>query len=120
MLCTGSQMALCLLLGQKQTGGFDYIIHAHLSPGNIGRIPLCKYGNLLPVYHNGILGAGNLALEPAMHGVIFQHVSQIRRLTQIIDSHNLNLGIIHAGAECHPPNSTKTIDTNLNGIPSTS
>ena len=103
-------MSLGLLLGQEQTGGLHHVLSLQLAPGDVGGVALGKDGNALAVDNDGVLGGLHGAGELTMHGIILQHVSQIIGGAQIIDAHDLDLGVIHAGAEDHAADTAKTID----------
>ena len=113
LLGAGLQMGLALLLGQEQAGGLNDVLGAQLAPGNLGGITLGIDGDLLAIDHDGALGGADSTLELTMHGVILQHVGQVIGGAQIVDAHDLDLGVIDAGAEDHTANAAKTIDTNF-------
>ena len=113
MLGTGGDVAGSLLLGQEQTGGFDDVLGAHLGPGQVGGVTLGKHGDGSAVDDDGVLGAADLAGELAVHGVIFQHIGQIVSGTQIVDAHDLDLGVVHAAAHDHTADTAETIDTDF-------
>ena len=48
-----------------------------------------------------------------MDGVILQHVGQVIRGAQILDTDDLDLRVVDAGAEDHAADAAKTIDTNF-------
>src|SRR5699024_3967857 len=113
LLGAGVDVALGLLLGQEQAGGLHHVLSADLAPGQVGGVALGEDGDLLAVDHDGVLGGGNLALELAVHGVVLQHISQVVGGAQIVDPHDLNVGVVDAGPEHHPADAAKAIDTNF-------
>ena len=107
-------MALSLLLGQEQAGGLHHILSTQLSPGQVGGVALGGDRDLLAVDDDGVLGVADLRLALAMHGIILQHVSQVVGGAQIVDAHDLDLGVVQAGAEHHAADAAKAIDANFN------
>ena len=114
VLGAGGDVTCGLLLGQEQTGGLDDVLRAHLGPGQVGGITLCKHGDGLAVDDDGALLAADLAGELAVHRIVFQHIGQIVSGTQIVDTHDLDLGVVHAAAHDHAADAAETIDTDFN------
>ena len=114
LLGTGIQVSLGLLLRQEQTGGLHHILRAQLGPGQVGGVPLGGDGDLLAVDHDGVLSAADLSLADAVHGVILQHIGQILGRAQVVDAHDLDLGVVQAGPKDHAANAAKAIDANFN------
>ena len=59
---------------------------------------------------------GHLVVEAAVNGVIFQHVSQILRVEQIVDADYLDVirKFVDCSAEYHAADTAESIDTNFN------
>ena len=114
LLGTGVQVALGLLLGQEQAGGLHHILSTQLAPGQVGGVALGGDRDLLAVDDDGVLGVADLRLALAMHGIILQHVSQVVGGAQIVDAHDLDLGVVQAGPKDHAANAAKAIDANFN------
>ena len=104
-------MGLGLLLGQEQAGGLHHVLSLQLAPGDILGVALGEDGDGLAVDHDSVLSGGDLAVELAVHGVILQHIGQVVGGAQIVDAHDLDLGMVHAGAENHAANAAKTVNT---------
>ena len=113
VLCTGGDMAGGLLLGQEQARGLDDILSAHFGPGQVGGVTLGEHGDGLAVDHDVIALGGDLTLELAVHGVELQHIGQIIGGTQIVDAHDLNVGMVQAAAHDHTTDTTETVDTDF-------
>ena len=113
LLGAGVDMALSLLLGQEQTGGLHHVLRAQLTPGNVGGVALGVDGDLLAVDHDGVLGGRDLTLELAVHGVVLQHIGQIVSGAQVVDAHDLNVGMVDAGTEDHTADPAKPVNTNF-------
>ena len=114
VLGTGGDVAGGLLLGQEQAGGLDDIFSAYLCPRQVGGITLGEHGDGLAVDNDVVALGGDLALELAVHGVELQHIGQIIGRAQIVDAHDLDVGVIHAAAHDHTADTAKTIDTDFN------
>ena len=107
-------MAGGLLLGQEQAGGLDDVFGTHLGPGQIGGIALGRHGNGLAVDDDIVALGIDVTVELAMHGIILHHIGQIISRTQVVDAHDLNLGVGHSAAQDHTADAAKTIDANFN------
>ena len=114
MLGAGGDVACGLLLGQEQASGLDDVLGAHLGPRQVGRVTLCEHGDGAAIDDDGVLGAADLALELAVHRIIFQHIGQIISGAKIIDTHDLDLGVVHAAAHDHTADAAEAIDTDFN------
>ena len=55
----------------------------------------------------------DLGLAGAVHRVVLQHIGEILGGAQVVDAHNLDFGVIQAGAEHHAADAAKTIDANF-------
>ena len=107
-------MALSLLLGQEQAGGLDNVLGADLGPGQVGGVTLSKHGDGLAVDNDVVALGGNFTLELAVHGVKLQHIGQVIGGAQVVNAHDLDVGVIHAAAHDHTADTAKTIDTDFN------
>ena len=114
VLGAGGDVACGLLLGQEQASGLDDVLGAHLGPRQVGRVTLCEHGDGAAIDDDGVLGAADLALELAVHRIIFQHIGQIISGAKIIDTHDLDLGVVHAAAHDHTADAAEAIDTDFN------
>jgi len=103
-----------LLLGQEQAGGLDNVLGADLGPGQVGGVTLSKHGDGLAVDNDVVALGGNFTLELAMHGVKLQHIGQVIGGAQVVNAHDLDVGVIHAAAHDHTADTAKTIDTDFN------
>ena len=114
MLGTSGDVTGGLLLGQEQAGGLDNVLGAYLGPGQIGGIALGGNGDGLAVDHDVVALGIDVAVELAVHGVILHHISQIVGGAQVVDAHDLDLGVIQGTTQNHAANTAKTIDANFN------
>ena len=113
MLGAGLDMALGLVLGQEQAGGLDDVLRADFLPGQVGGVTLGVHGNHVAVHDDGIIAGGHLGIDPAVHGVILQHIGQVIGGTQVVDAHDLDLGVLQAAAQDHAADAAKTIDADF-------
>ena len=114
MLCAGVNVTLRLLLGEEQTRGLDDVLSAQLLPGQVVGVTLGGDGNALAVDDDGALLGLHLAVKLAVHGVVLQHIGQIVGRTQIVDAHDLDLGVVNSAANYHAADTAESIDTNFN------
>ncbi len=101
---------------EEKTGGFDHDLGSDLIPFQRGRILHRGQADFFAIHDQGAAFDGNLPLEAAMHRVVFQHVSQIRGLQQIVDADDLDVlrKVLHSGAEDHAADTAESIDANFN------
>src|SRR5699024_6149146 len=114
LLGAGVDVSLSLLLGQEQAGGLHNVLSLQLAPGNVSGVTLGEDRDLLAVDNDAGLGGGNLALDVGGYGVVLQHIGQVISGTQNVDTHDLDLGMIDAGAENHSADTAKTVNTYFN------
>ena len=85
-------------------------------PLQVGGIHLCGQADLLTVNYKVAVLYGHLVVEAAVNGVIFQHVSQILRVEQVVDADYLDVirKLVDCSAEYHAADTAESIDTNFN------
>jgi hypothetical protein len=69
---------MCFRLGfiGKKTGAFKHYIYIVASPWYLCRVFLCIYFYFFTVYHNAVVGIGNILAKAALCAVVFQQMSQ--------------------------------------------
>ena len=113
MLGAGLDVALGLVLGQEQAGGLDDVLRADLLPGQVGGVTLGVHRDHMAVHNDGVIAGGHLGIDPAVHGVVLQHIGQVIGGTQVVDAHDLDLGVLQAAAQDHAADAAKTIDADF-------
>jgi hypothetical protein len=114
VLGTSGDVAGGLLLGQEQARGLDDVLGADLLPGQVGRVTLSVHGDTAAIDDNALVAGGHVGLEPAVHGVVLQHICQIVGRAKVVDAHDLDLRVLQAAAQDHTADPAKSIDTNFN------
>jgi len=107
-------VALGLVLGQEQAGGLDDVLRADLLPGQVGGVTLGVHGDHMAVHNDGVIAGGHLGIDLAVHGVVLQHIGQVIGGAQVVDAHDLDLGVLQAATQNHAADAAKTIDTDFN------
>ena len=113
VLGAGLDVALGLVLSQEQAGGLDDVLRADLLPGQVGGVALGEHGDGTAIHNDGVLAGGHLGVDLTVHGVILQHIGKVISGTQVVDAHDLDLGVVQAAPQDHAANTTKTIDTDF-------
>src|SRR5690606_26146171 len=107
----GIDMPLRLIPVPENAGRFHDILDTQLSPGQILRILLSKYPDLLAVDNNTVAVDAHFALELAVHRIILQQMGQCRSVSQVVDGHKFEIGVVDPSSEDQPADTAKTIDT---------
>jgi len=101
-------------LGQEQASGFNHDVSADFVPLQGSRIALGGQANLLAVHNQGVAFDGNFALELAVHGIVLEHVSEVVRLEQVIDTHDFDVvEVLDCCAEYHTADTTEAVNTDF-------
>ena len=114
LLRAGVDVRLRLFLRQEQARGFDDVLRANLTPGQIRGVALGEDGDLAAVDHDAVIVALHIGGESAVHSIVFQHVGQIIGGAEVIDAHDLDLRMLQACAKDHTANAAKAVNTDLN------
>ena len=90
ILGTGLQVLLGLVHGQEQTCRFHHIFGTHFVPLQIGGIFLGSHADGVAIDNEQVLFSIHFdgAVELAVHGVIFEHVSHVVNRQQVVDSNH--------------------------------
>ena len=107
-------MSLSLLLGEEETGGFNYVFCAYGIPLEVGGVAFCSHTDVLTVHDELALFyvARDLALELTVHRVVLEHVCEVVDRAEVVDTHNLDVVTIFDGsAENETADTTETVDT---------
>ena len=114
LLRAGVDVRLRLFLRQEQARGFDDVLRADLTPGQVRGVALGEDGDLAAVDHDAVVVALHIGGESAVHSIVFQHVGQIIGGAEVIDAHDLDLRMVQACAKDHTANAAKAVNTDLN------
>ena len=114
LLRAGVDVRLRLFLRQEQARGFDDVLRTDLTPGQVRGVALGEDGDLAAVDHDAVVVALHIGGESAVHSIVFQHVGQIIGGAEVIDAHDLDLGMVQACAKDHTANAAKAVNTDLN------
>ncbi len=107
-------MLFSRFLGQEQAGGFDDDFSADFAPLQFSRVLDRGQADLLAIDDQGVAFNRHFTLEVAVHGVVLEHISQIVRIQQIVDSHDFNFGeVLHSGAKHHTADAAEAIDADF-------
>ena len=91
LLRAGVDVRLRLFLRQEQARGFDDVLRADLTPGQVRGVALGEDGDLAAVDHDAVVVALHIGGESAVHSIVLQHVGQIIGGAEVIDAHDLDL-----------------------------
>ena len=95
---------------------FHRYIDAEIAPAELGRIADLQTLHALAVDDQVVAVGFNVAVEAAMHGIVFQQMRIGFRVGEIIDGDNFDIVAagFESGAENQSANTAKTIDGNAN------
>ena len=115
VLGTGGDVAGGLLLGQEQARGLNDVLGADLLPGQVGGVTLGVHGDAAAIDDNALVAGGHVGLEPAVHGVVLEHVRHVvRRHERIVYRYEFDIRVLQTSAENHTADTAKAIDTYFN------
>ena len=112
---TGVDVSLGLLLGQEHAGGLHDVLSTHLAPGNVLGVHAGKELHGLAVDNDGVIGVLDGAVELTVHGIVTEHISHVVGGHEgIVDTHELDVRAVDAGAEHQTADTAKTVNTHFN------
>ena len=107
-------VGLRLFLREEKARGLDDILSAELAPRKVRGVARGKDGDLAPVHHEAAVRALHVGGKAAVHGVVFQHIGEIIRGTEVVDALDLDFRMVKAGAEDHAPDAAEAVDAYRN------
>ncbi len=98
-------------LVQEDARAFHDDLGAHLVPLQVGGVLLGGEPDLLAIDDEVIALNGYRSLEPAMYGVVLEHVGQIGGFQDVVDADDLQIRkVLHCRSEDHPADTAEAID----------
>lgn len=96
---------------REDARGLDHDVDAQLAPGDVRGVALGKDLDGVAVDRDGVLGVRHLGLEAAQDGVVLQEVCRRRGVTQVVDSHDLNVRtLLEQRPEVVAPDAAEAVD----------
>jgi hypothetical protein len=119
---TRIDMAVGGLAIMKEPCTLSHILHPHMSPGDIGRIPMAGDGYTASINQNTMVITFDFSPESPHHGIVLEKMGKRCIIGQIIDRNNLDIfeKWVHA---CSPenisadPSETVYADFNCHALP---
>ena len=87
----GGQMFFQWFAVAENTGGFDHNLNPQFLPGDLSRIAMFGHHDPLIAHRHGIFFGGDLLVKDAHHRIIFQKISQLLIVKQIVDRDNFHV-----------------------------
>mmetsp|Transcript_28022 Transcript_28022/g.65147 ORF Transcript_28022/g.65147 Transcript_28022/m.65147 type:complete len:464 (+) Transcript_28022:520-1911(+) len=114
---TGQVLGGSFCLG-KDTSRFNNIVGSGISPLDVGRVHFSKDRNGLVVKHDGLFIMNtNSARVLSVGGVKFHHVFHVvDRNKGVVDSDNVDHGVVLSGTHDETTNAAKSIDTDVDRL----
>ena len=107
----GAAKVLLGIVGIRETtGGFDYNLGTDTFPGQGGWIFLFENLDGLAINCNAVGACGNLVRQIAQHRVVLQEMGQSFRIGQVIDCHELQIGVLQRRTQDVPADTSETIN----------
>src|SRR5574344_2019386 len=123
LLRAGVEVHLRLLGREEETRGLDDDVDAEVAPRDEGLLVLVVVRGLLgedlddlavDVELLLLVRTGDLVLEPAVHGIVLQHVREVLGVEEVVDADDLDVAeIVNRSAENHAADAAETVDANL-------
>ena len=111
---TGVNVTLRFFFCQEQTCRFYNVISVDVAPFQISRVLFCSNADSFAVYNQFTVFNFNSTVETTVHCVIFQHISHIFNIDQIVNANDFNIISCLSSAENQTANTTESINTNAN------
>jgi hypothetical protein len=111
LLGATGQVLRGVFLLREDAGRLDDDVDAQLAPRDVGGVALGEDLDGLAVDGDRVGGVGDLLLEAAQDGVVLQQVSGGRGVTQVVDSHDLDVStLLQQRAEVVTTDAAKAVD----------
>ena len=111
----GIDVLLAGFLSEEETGTFDHQIRTDVAPLQVGRITLGSQADLLAVNNQVVTVNCDITVEVTVDRVVLQHVGQIVRLQQVVDTNHFDiLEVFRNSTERHTTDTAKPVDTDFN------
>src|SRR5690606_37348771 len=94
LLGAAGDVLLGVFLLGEDAGRLDDDVDTQLAPGDVGGVALGEHLDRLAADGDRVGGVGDLLLEAAQDGVVLQQVCGGRGVTQVVDSHDLDVGAL--------------------------
>src|SRR5262249_45184721 len=99
----------------EESGGFDNYVRADGSPVDLAGILDLEYFDRLAINRNGVFGMGDLVVQIAEDGVVFEKVREGFGICDVVDGDKLNVLVVDGGAHNVAADPAEAIDANFNG-----
>ena len=112
----GFKVSLAVLYAFENAGGFDYVLYAVLTPGNLLGIFEAVDDDFVTVDNEFSVSCGEFAVELAVGGVVLRHICHIFRVDErVVDCDDFKFfGLCRGGAENKSSDSAKAVDSDFN------
>ena len=108
-------VSLSFLFGQEKTCRLNYILSLNLVPFEVCGVALCGHADSVAVYYEFAVNNLNGAVEFAVYAIVFEHVSHVLNIDEVVDTNNLKfVCLVASSTEYQTTDTTKAVDTNLN------
>ena len=99
--------------GEEETGGLNNHVGVQGTPGDVGGILLAEDLDLVAIDNHEVAFNLDVVVEFAVYGVVLEHVSEIIRIEEVVDTDNLDVSgeILDSCAENHPSDTAETVNT---------
>ena len=120
LLGAGLDVLLARGVVQEKAGALQDDVGADLVPLEVGGIGLGGQADALAIDDHGVAIDGDVAGEVTVDRVVLEHVGQVVRVQQVVDSDHLDAGeVLGDGTEGHAADAAETVDTDFDRHAST-
>ena len=86
---------------------------AQLAPGEVGRLAFGEHLDRMAVGDEPVLGHFHVLEGAAVDGVVLQQVGHRRDVAEVVDGNDLDVGVVHHGAERQASYATESVNANF-------
>ena len=112
-LAPASRCALALVAVGEEAGGLHDHVHAQLAPGEVGRLAFGEHLDRMAVGDEPVLGHFHVLEGAAVDGVVLQQVGHRRDVAEVVDGNDLDVGVVHHGAERQASYAAESVNANF-------
>ena len=101
--CAGGEVLAGAVPGAEDAGGFDDDVDVHLFPGEFRGVDFRGEGDEVAVDFDAAGLGHDIAVEPAVDGVVFEKVGEDLGVAEVVDGYDFKifavLGVLYCGAQ---------------------
>ncbi|MNC33717.1 hypothetical protein D3C75_821210 [compost metagenome] len=101
-------------MSYEEACAFQNDLNAQVAPRKLFRLSVGQNLNFLAVYLEETVMHFNVTVESALSCIIFQQMSQLLRVSQVVDCNNFDSFYFLNATECQTADTSKTVNAHFN------